>query len=74
MWSNKESSPATIAGDLGSNPDAAIKKINEKEWNSGMTPEEAIKDLKYDNERCLRICEGACLNIEKINVTAVMAL
>ena len=30
-----------------------------------MTPEEAIKDLKYDNERCLRICEGACLNIEK---------
>ena len=31
----------------------------------GMTPEEAIKDLKYDNERCLRICEGACLNIEK---------
>ena len=31
----------------------------------GMTPEEAIEDLKYDNERCLRICEGACLNIEK---------
>ena len=30
-----------------------------------MKPEEVIKGLKYNNERCLRICEGACLNIEK---------
>ena len=30
-----------------------------------MTPEEAIKDLKYDNERCLRICEGACKKKKK---------
>lgn len=29
-----------------------------------MTENEAIKDLKDSNERCLRICESACSNIE----------
>ena len=29
-----------------------------------MTENEAIKDLKDSNERCLRICERACSNIE----------
>ena len=58
MWSNKGSSPATMAGDLGSNPDTAIKKINEKEWNSGMTPEEAIKILEKKKEYSERIIDN----------------
>ena len=29
-----------------------------------MTENEAIKDLKDSNERCLMICESACSNIE----------
>ena len=29
-----------------------------------MTEQEAIKDLKDENEECLRLCEGACSSIE----------
>lgn len=29
-----------------------------------MTPEEAIEELKYDNERCFNQCEGACYSIK----------